>query len=90
MATPLGLAIRYDHIDAIRLLLKHGANPICELCGINVYHVLSSNSADILALLISYGMPSERNLPIGMINIDDKIIELCRYAGLKVIYTIYA
>lgn len=90
MATPLGLAIHHRHIDAVRLLLEHGANPVCELCGINVYHVLSSNNADISALLISYGMPSERNLPIDKTRFDDNIIELCRYAGLKVIYTIYA
>lgn len=64
MATPLGLAIRYDHIDAVRLLLEHGANPICELCGINIYHVRSSNNAGISALLISYGMPPKRYLPI--------------------------
>lgn len=56
MATPLGLAILSNNVDAVELLLEHGANPNKYVYGYNVYIRLCFRAhSEISNMLQQYG-----------------------------------
>ena len=58
MATPLGLAILSNNVDAVELLLEHGANPNKYVGHHNVYWKLwhrPKNSDMLIEVLYRYG-----------------------------------
>jgi ankyrin repeat protein len=57
LATNLSLACRLGHANIVRLLLKHGANPVCDgLLSLDLLEAtLESESADTLRVLFATG-----------------------------------